>query len=200
MTKYDSKADTLEHIDKVRSNIELVRALLAVRGTVHDASKLQSPEKEAFDEVTPLLRDTTYGSEEYKANLRRIKPAIDHHQQNNRHHPEYYRWHCPICKWQGSNEDHEAAPQGPNDSGVRYCPRCCRNGMIYESELMLKPDLGINGMSLLDLLEMFCDWKAATERHADGDIKRSIEINRDRFNMSPQLAQILDNTRIELGW
>src|SRR5690554_941138 len=27
---------------------------------------------------------------------------------------------------------------------------------------------GINGMTLLDLIEMLCDWKAATERHADG--------------------------------
>jgi hypothetical protein len=197
---YDSRQDTLDHIESVRDKINAVTRRLAVRALAHDSSKLKTPEKEAFDEVTPLLRGTTYGSEEYKANLRRIKPAIDHHQKNNSHHPEFFHWHCPICQWQGGPSDYETAPQGPNDSGVRYCPRCCANGMIYESELMDKPDLGINGMSLLDLVEMFCDWKAATERHADGDIKRSIEINQKRFNMTPQLASILENTRKELGW
>lgn len=53
---------------------------------------------------------------------------------------------------------------------------------------------GIDGMSLLDLIEMICDWKAATERHNDGDIQKSIEINTERFNLSPQLVNILKNT------
>ena len=53
---------------------------------------------------------------------------------------------------------------------------------------------GIDGMDLFDLLEMFLDWKAASERHKDGDIMKSIEINQKRFNMAPQLAQIFKNT------
>lgn len=53
---------------------------------------------------------------------------------------------------------------------------------------------GVDGMNLFDLLEMLCDWMAATKRHADGDIQKSIEINRDRFNLSPQLVRILKNT------
>jgi hypothetical protein len=53
---------------------------------------------------------------------------------------------------------------------------------------------GVEGMSLLDLVEMFCDWKAATMRHNDGDILRSIEINTKRFGLSPQLVSILKNT------
>lgn len=59
---------------------------------------------------------------------------------------------------------------------------------------------GVDGMSLLDLIEMFADWKAATERHADGDLARSIRINTERFKLSSQLAQILVNTQKELGW
>jgi hypothetical protein len=55
------------------------------------------------------------------------------------------------------------------------------------------PD-GINGFDLLDLLEMFCDWKAATLRHNDGNILKSIEHNTKRFNISTQLAQIFKNT------
>jgi len=53
---------------------------------------------------------------------------------------------------------------------------------------------GIKGMNLLDVVEMFCDWKAATMRHEDGDIRRSIEINKERFNMSDDLVQIFKNT------
>ena len=53
---------------------------------------------------------------------------------------------------------------------------------------------GVSGMNLIDLVEMLCDWKAATLRHADGDIIRSISINTKRFNISDQLVQILLNT------
>ena len=53
---------------------------------------------------------------------------------------------------------------------------------------------GIDGMDLLDLLEMMCDWKAATSRTKDGDIQRSLEINKNRFNISNQLYKVLKNT------
>lgn len=53
---------------------------------------------------------------------------------------------------------------------------------------------GINDMTLLDLLEMLVDWKAASERHNDGNILKSIEINGNRFEMSPQLIKIFENT------
>ena len=55
-------------------------------------------------------------------------------------------------------------------------------------------DNGIQGMNLLDLLEMICDWKAASERHADGDVYKSIEINQERFGYSDELKIILKNT------
>ena len=53
---------------------------------------------------------------------------------------------------------------------------------------------GIKEMTLMDLIEMICDWKAASERHADGDIYKSIEINQKRFGYSDELKQILKNT------
>lgn len=59
---------------------------------------------------------------------------------------------------------------------------------------------GINGMDLFDLIEMFFDWKAATERHNDGHIFSSIRINKDRFKMSDQLEQIFNNTANRLGY
>lgn len=59
---------------------------------------------------------------------------------------------------------------------------------------------GIAGMSLLDIVEMLCDWKAASERAKQGSIAQSLAHNRARFGVDEQLATILENTVIELGW
>jgi len=53
---------------------------------------------------------------------------------------------------------------------------------------------GVDDFDLFDLIEMFVDWKAATERHDDGDIMKSIDINKTRFNLSDQVYNILKNT------
>jgi hypothetical protein len=49
-------------------------------------------------------------------------------------------------------------------------------------------------MTLVDLMEMLCDWKAATLRHADGDIMKSVNQNQERFGYSDELRMILANT------
>lgn len=59
---------------------------------------------------------------------------------------------------------------------------------------------GVEGFDLFDLIEMFFDWKAASERHNDGNIFKSIEINKKRFNISYQLSSILKNTAERLGY
>jgi len=60
---------------------------------------------------------------------------------------------------------------------------------------------GINGMSLFDLTEMMMDWKAATERMKDdGDIRKSLDFNKKRFNITDQTYNILLNTINEMGW
>ncbi|MDH3379025.1 MAG: DUF5662 family protein [Gammaproteobacteria bacterium] len=58
---------------------------------------------------------------------------------------------------------------------------------------------GIQGMDLLDVVEMFCDWCAATQRHKDGNILRSITQNEKRFSTGPVLASIFRNTAIRYG-
>ncbi len=148
---YDSTVDTLDHIRKVQRNLNGFLLELLVRSEIHDDSKLEAPEKEIFDVVTPKLKGLTYGSDEYKAGIAELGEALAHHYAVNSHHPEHY-----------AN--------------------------------------GVNGMSLLDVVEMFCDWKAASERHANGDFAKSLEINRGRFAISDQLAEIFENTRLELGW
>ena len=53
---------------------------------------------------------------------------------------------------------------------------------------------GINGMNLVDLIEMVCDWVAASQRVKEGDIYKSLDINRDRFGISEQLLLVIKNT------
>jgi len=142
---YSSKAETQEHIQNVRKMISAVVGELNSRALNHDKTKLESPEVEIFDEFTPKLKGSTYGSDEYKGFLKSMGPALEHHYAFNRHHPEHF-------------------------------PK------------------GVDAMNLVDLIEMFCDWKAATMRHDDGDLLRSININKKRFKMSDQLVNIFQNS------
>lgn len=57
---------------------------------------------------------------------------------------------------------------------------------------------GINGMTLFDLVEMFFDWKAASERGEESALGLSHSI--ERFNIDSQLANILRNTAQRLGY
>ena len=145
MTKYETMCDTYKHKQTVNKLINLVIKELTDRAVNHDNSKLGDFEVDIFTEYTPKLAICTYGSEEYKQFLKEMKPALDHHYENNRHHPEYHL-------------------------------------------------NGIKDMDLVDLIEMMCDWKAASLRHNDGDIYKSIEINQNRFGYSNELKQIFENT------
>lgn len=145
LTVAECQVETQKHIEAVRRYIRFMIDKIDMRGVKHDASKLESPEVEVFAEHTPKLNSTTFGSEEYYANLEGMKSALDHHYAFNRHHPEHF-----------AN--------------------------------------GINDMTLVDILEMFCDWKASTLRHNDGNLLKSIETNAERFKMDGQLKQILINT------
>ncbi len=92
---YDSKRDTIKHIWTVRRMLFKVVKALVKRGIVHDRSKLRSPEKEIFDEFTPKLKGSTYGSDEYKSFLVSMKTALDHHYMHNPHHPEFFTCDVP---------------------------------------------------------------------------------------------------------
>jgi hypothetical protein len=59
---------------------------------------------------------------------------------------------------------------------------------------------GIRDMDLLDLLEMLADWKAATERHENGSLKKSILDNAVRFGYDHRMMFLLGNTARNRGW
>lgn len=196
----EAMRETAKHIGRVQCYMAEAIGNLMQRAIDHDKSKWSPEEWPYFAEATKRLRGITYGSAEYKASLDSIRPGVEHHQQTNSHHPEFYRWHCPVCQSQFTQAEYEDSPQGPNDTGVRYCPKCSGPGVVYETELMDKPGFGIRAMSLLDLIEMLADWKAAGERHADGSLEKSLEHNAKRFEISPELQTILRKTATELRW
>ena len=82
--------DTIKHIRNVQYFLNLIVRELIERSRTHDQSKLESPEKEVFDKYTPLLKDSTYGSDEYWQFLKEMKPALGHHYKVNSHHPEHF--------------------------------------------------------------------------------------------------------------
>lgn len=55
-------------------------------------------------------------------------------------------------------------------------------------------------MTLFDLLEMVCDWKAASETNPNGGFSNSVAFGKDRHGFSDEMAQILKNTGHEMGW
>lgn len=143
MDNYDSTAETLRHIHRVRDHLNTVIAALLERGRVHDASKFSDVEKPILDRIYPRLRGLSYGSPPYMELVREARPGLAHHYAHNSHHPEHY-------------------------------------------------ENGVAGMDLLDLVEMFCDWKAAAERNPADGVK--IDHNARIYAIAPQLAQILENT------
>ncbi len=50
---------------------------------------------------------------------------------------------------------------------------------------------GIKDMTEIDKLEMIADWQAATQRHGNGDLFKSIEINQSRFNYNDETKEWL---------
>jgi hypothetical protein len=59
------------------------------------------------------------------------------------------------------------------------------------------PD-GIAGMSLFDLMEMLCDWRAVCDDK--GKLTVDLGINRQVYGMSNDVYKILANTVRKMGW
>ena len=81
--------ETLEHI-KLVNNIGIsIITQLQRRLLLHDASKLEEPEADAFRRAVDLSK-IEYSSEDYNASLKSLEDALKHHYQCNRHHPEHF--------------------------------------------------------------------------------------------------------------
>lgn len=59
---------------------------------------------------------------------------------------------------------------------------------------------GIEDMDLVQITEMLADWKAASLRHHDGSMRKSLIEQKERFGYGPELDRLLWNTAQRLGW
>lgn len=163
---YDSRKDTLEHIAKVNVNIKKLTNVIFKR---------LSEDKTHKTIMSPIAyRLNLRGNEHDSSKLSSIEK-------------ELFDKYTPLLAGltYGSKEfDDCKAGMGPaldnHYAENRHHPEHFENGM--------------SDMNLVDLMEMFCDWAASTERHNDGDIHKSIEINKKRFGYCDVIASIFHNT------
>lgn len=184
---------TWQHIDLVTRLLMSAQIELMKRAVTHDRTKAIAPEREMFAKMTGKLRNLTYGSPEYQECLEEMKTqALEHHYSHNRHHPEFFeaRIESEEIKNQEIMANHAMNYNVVLPDDVFGYENLIKYLQIKQAEHISS----VNQMNLFDVLEMFVDWMAACQRHADGDINKSIEINRTRFALSPQLVEIFKNT------
>jgi len=144
--------DIVAHASQVQGIMDCIVNQLRVRAKHHDLSRLSDEELPYFAQATKL-KSLPYGSKKYNDQLAigsALRPALKHHYEHNRHHPEFHA-------------------------------------------------AGIPGMNIVDIVEMLSDWLAAGMRHGPGhNIFHSINVNRMRFKIKKDLAQIMWNTAIDV--
>lgn len=86
----DVEQDTQLHISAVGAFLTKVRGEIRERARQHDASKLESPEKEMYEVWRPRLDSMDIESQEYKEALAQMGDGLKHHYAVNRHHPEHF--------------------------------------------------------------------------------------------------------------
>jgi hypothetical protein len=146
----DFVTDLVDHKRRVAGYMQIVANELFRRAATHDNSKFSPEEFEAYDQAFPQFKKYAFGSLEMNAVYESIKPALQHHFQENDHHPEYYEFEA---------------------DGIH----------------------GIDGMNLISLIEMVCDWLAASHRSQTG-IKQGLEISKKKYHIDDQLFGIIKNT------
>lgn len=170
------------HNNHVQKNIAAILANFAMRMANHDQSKY-SDDEAALVVGKPALDELEYNTPEYEDGLKKVQAAIQHHYAKNSHHPEHYKtWECNGCF---KKFDENTLPDS------LHCDECLCE--IFEQSI------GVCGMSLLDLIEMACDWNAAAKEHSS-TFEQSVSRNIERFNLSTEMQKILINTGREMGW
>lgn len=121
----------------------------------------------------------------------------DQHDDSKLHAPEkavYDKVVPELKRWTYGSKEYKAAAKELKKGGA--LPHHYANNRHHPEYFKG----GVNDMTLIDIVEMLADWKAATLRSADGDIDVSLPQNAKRFHLSPQLTTILENTVKAMGW
>lgn len=125
--------------------------------------------------------------------IERIKYDSDHHDESKTKNPEFM-FYCKLnkaltlVKYESKeykeiiNDPHVAMHKESNSHHPEFYG-----------------DDGINGMTLVDIVNMLSDWKSASMT-SDTPLIEGMKKNKEKFEISDQLYQILVNTVELLGW
>ena len=116
-----------------------VARALEHRAQVHDLSKLQDDEFEGFSRINAAARIHKFGSPEYAEGMRQERPTIDLHFSRNRHHPERPKLMGEMAEYERGLPDDATYWSAHSDAA----------------------------MTFLDVIEMVCDWWAASKGYDD---------------------------------
>jgi hypothetical protein len=87
--------NTIAYLPEWRHSFTEVFSSIALdlfrRAAVHDNSKFGPDEFDLYQQAFPNLQKYPYDKPEFKAELAKIEPAVQHHYSVNDHHPEYHK-------------------------------------------------------------------------------------------------------------
>jgi hypothetical protein len=89
-TEMDFLCETILHVSEVSENLETIASELRKRGVAHDRTKFHALEFDAFVSTREMFKKASYGTPEYQACVDAVRPAVDHHHENNRHHTGFH--------------------------------------------------------------------------------------------------------------
>lgn len=175
----------------------------------HDESKLHEPEKERFGYVGTHqhLSKHTYGSDEYKKSLEYLGPALDHHYQENDHHPQHFPngisgmnlmqlvemwldW-LAACKRNKNGNIYQSLEV--NKDRFKISDQLY-NVLLNQADVVESDKRGDGSTNLFGLVEMWLDCVAANSRDESKSIHSIVESDIDHTLLSEQLYNIICNT------
>ncbi len=178
--------------------------LLIQRAEKHDASKMEDPEVEYFDEYTPKLKTSVYGSEEYNGFLAGMKPALDHHYGTNRHHPESHKGGISdmnlidlcelLCDWKAATLRHETGNLTKSIQGNQKRFRISEplTQILLNSVKIFEPEKESLGIDIITLIITYCC--ILTDNVDDLDNMNYKVVEEMPSVDAPQLTQIIRNS------
>ena len=126
----------------------------------------------------------------YFAHMLRGRAQI--HDESKLEEPEksmFDRWTPELKRLEFGSEEYKSALSSMGEALKHHYENNRHHPEHYEN--------GVSGMTLFDLIEMFCDWLAAAQAKKE---PVNIDYLSDRFGISPQLMGILINTLNQLDF
>jgi len=120
-----------------------------------------------------------------------IMERADRHDESKLHAPEKERFdyvgtHNPLGKCKYGSDEYKKS--------LEYLGPALKHHYEVNDHHPEHFEDGVDGMNLMQIVELFCDWDAASHRNKDGNIYQSLEKNKERFTLSDDLYSIFKTT------